>query len=214
MLFLFRMFRVFRGLSPSSSVAAGSVPRLVVVVWLVLGLALAVRTWISPIQHSVFPVLASGSFRYWNDRPLYGNYRPLDYFRYPPVFAVAITPLAVLGPRLGGILWGWLNLAVFGAGLWRMWQTLLPARDWSKTRQTLFFLVALLTALRGLWNGQSNALAVGLLLLGAADLACGRWWRSAFLLAGAVSLKLTPLAPVLLLLAVFPRVLICASQQP
>jgi len=185
-----------------------TVPRPILAAWLILALILAIRTVVSPVRHTVFPLLAASSVRYWNDQPLYGDYKPLDYFRYPPVFAVAVTPLAALGLCLGGILWAFLNLAVFGAGLLRMWRDLLPARDWSERRQLLFFLLALLGALRGLWNGQSNALAVGLLLLGAAELVCQRPWRSAFWLAGAIALKLTPLAAVLLLVAVFPRSLV------
>lgn len=196
-----------RPASPSVSILA-SVPRLVKVVWLLVALAVAIRILVVPGRHTVFPVLAGSSHRYWNDQPLYGNYKPLDYFRYPPVFAVSFTPLAMLGSRLGGILWAWLNLAVYGIGLWRLWRDLVPARDWSEVRQALFFMVALLIGLPGLWNGQSNALAVGLLLIGAAELSRERYWRSAFFLAGAVALKLTPLAPVLLLMAVFPRALL------
>lgn len=173
--------------------------------WLMMALALAVRTVVSPDRHTVFPVLAASSGRFWNDRPLYGNYKPLDYFRYPPVFAVAVTPLASLGLRLGGILWAWLNLAIYGAGVYRMLRDLLPVRDWSEGRRAFFLLLALLGAVRGLWNGQSNALAVGLLLLGTAELACRRPWRAAFYLSGAIALKLTPMAVVLLLAGVFPR---------
>ncbi len=188
--------------------ALAFVPRPILAAWLLLALLLAVRTVVSPVRHTVFPLLAAASTRFWNDQPIYGNYRPLDYFRYPPVFAVALTPLAALGLYLGGILWGWLNLAVFGAGLWRAWRDLLQTRGWGERRQILFFLLALLGALRGLWNGQSNALAVGLLLLGTADLFCRRPWRAAFWLAGAVALKLTPLPVVLLLVAVCPRSLL------
>ena len=57
-----------------------------------------------------------------------------------------------------------------------------------------FLALGALGALRGLWNGQSNALAVGLLLLAAACLARRQGWGAACLLAGADWLKLTPLA--------------------
>jgi hypothetical protein len=89
-----------------------------------------------------------------------------------------------------------------------------------------------------LWNAQSNALTVGLLLMGAAvvaraaappgksqipnpksqkdskisflgfgiwNLRFSDWWLAALLLAASVCLKLTPLAPVLLLVALWPR---------
>jgi MYXO-CTERM domain-containing protein len=69
-------------------------------------------------------------------------------------------------------------------------------------------MIGLLVALRGLWNGQSNALAVGLLMLAAAALVRRRWWSAAFLLAVPVLIKLTPLVPALLLCALWPRKLI------
>jgi Glycosyltransferase family 87 len=181
-----------------------SFPRGALAVWLGLAAALAVRTLLSPDSHTAFPVFAGSSLHYWSDQPLYGNYKPLDYFRYPPVFAVAMTPLAELGNCIGGILWNWLGLLVYGAGVWRLMRDVLP-ESWSRGRQTAFLLLALFGALRGLWNGQSNALAVGLLLLGAADMMQKRWWPAAWLLAGSIALKLTPLAPVLLLCALHPR---------
>ncbi len=187
--------------------APPSWPRLALTLWLILGGAIAMRTLLSPHFHTAFPIFAGSSQRYWNDQPLYGNYKPLDYFRYPPVFAVAVTPLAALGLCLGGILWSWLGLAVYGAGTWRLLHDVLPQR-WSRGRQTAFLLLALLGALRGLWNAQSNALAVGLLLLGTAAMVRKEWWRAAFLFAASVLLKLTPLAPVLLLGALYPRRLV------
>jgi Glycosyltransferase family 87 len=180
-------------------------PRWALAVWLTAAAALAFRTLLSPDTHTAFPIFAASSLHYWSDHPLYGNYKPLDYFRYPPVFAVAITPLALLGHCLGGILWSWLGLAVYGAGVWRLLRDVLPERDWSRGRQSAFLLLALLGALPGLWNAQSNALAMGLLLLGGADLMRRKWWPAAWLLAGSVLLKLTPLAPVLLLCALYPR---------
>ena len=62
-----------------------------------------------------------------------------------------------------------------------------------------------LGAICGLWNAQSNALAIGLLLLAAAALVRRRWWTAAAVLAASVLIKLTPLAPALLLCAIQPR---------
>jgi hypothetical protein len=169
-----------------------------------VGLALTVRTLLFPVRHTVFPVLATGAAHWWADLPLYADYAPLDFFRYPPVFALAVTPLGLLGLRLGGIVWAWLSLLVYGAGVWSFRRDVLPGR-WTAGREAVYLLLSLFGALRGLWNGQSNALAVGLLLLGVAAAARRRWWRGAWLLAGAVAVKLTPLAPVLLLTAIWRR---------
>jgi hypothetical protein len=129
------------------------------------------------------------------------------------------------------VLWGWLNLGVYGWGLWRLRRDVLPPltptplprgeggtniaplpsgeRGWGEGgREALFLTVGLLGALRGLWNGQSNALAVGLLLLAASAAARRRWWAAAGLLAAPVLVKLTPAVLALLLCALWPRKLL------
>ncbi len=177
--------------------------RLALGLWLALALAVAGRTLFRPESHAVFPVFATAAAHWWDDQPLYADYAPLDFFRYPPPFAVAMTPFYWLGPVVGGILWNWLSIAVYVAGLCQFQRHVLPG--WTRARSAAFLALGAVGALRGLWNGQSNALAVGLLLLAAACLARRRWWGAAFLLAGAVWLKLTPVALASLLCALWPR---------
>ena len=181
--------------------------RLALALWLAVGLAVGVRTLIRPDSHTVFPIFASAVGHYWSDQPLYDRDAVLDDFRYPPTFAVAVTPLGLLGLRAGGILWSWLGLAVYGAGLWRFGRDVLPEAEgkWSRSRTAALLVLGLLGALRGLWNAQSNALVMGLVLLAAAALVRRRWWSAALLLGGAVWIKLTPLALALLFVALWPR---------
>ena len=179
--------------------------RFVLVVWILFAVAVAVRTGLSPERHTVFPILAGSSSRFWSDQPLYGDYRPLDYFRYPPVFAVAITPLASCGLTVGGILWIWLGMAVYGAGLISLLRHVLPAETWSVRSRVYYLLFGLLGAAPGILNAQSNALAIGMVLLGMTAVARQRWWPGAWWLGGAVALKLTPLVVVLVLCALHPR---------
>ena len=123
-------------------------------------------------------------FPSWREvRTATGTISPLRQLPAARLFSLSsrlCRELHAAGPArlasLGAILWAWLNLGVYGIGLWRLVATF-RRRHWSGARQSLFFLVALLVGLRGLWNGQSNALAVGLLLMGAADLNRGRCWR-------------------------------------
>ncbi len=194
--------------------------RVALGLWLILALAAGVRTLINPQKHSVFPIFAGSAQRWWANHCLYNRYPPLDMFRYPPAFAVAVTPFAILGLRAGGMAWIGLNAAVLLAGLWCFARDVAPGR-WTRLRWTAFLLLGALGSVRGLWNAQSNALAVGLLLLAASAAARAlaipddgakedarqrqRWWRAGVLLAAAVCLKLTPVAPALLLCALYPR---------
>jgi len=178
--------------------------RLALCLWCVVAAVVSVRTLVVPEKHTIFPVLAGGTAHWWSDRPLYADYAPLDYFRYPPFFAVGFTPFWVLGPRCGGVLWGLLGISVFLLGLWRFLRDVKPA-CWNPAREAVFLGLGALAALRGLWNGQSNALAVGLLLLAAAALVRRRGWTAAAVLAASVLVKLTPLAPALFLCALRPR---------
>src|SRR5436309_1892595 len=64
-----------------------------------IGCALTVRVLVRPDSHTVYPVLATASERWWNDITLYGDERPwLDCCRYPPVLAIVLL-FAALWPR-------------------------------------------------------------------------------------------------------------------
>ena len=178
--------------------------RFAVALWVGVGIAISVRTVVRPESHTIFPILAAGVEHWWHDQPLYDDYPPLDFFRYPPPFAVALAPFGWLGLRAGGVLWAWLNLAVYAAGLWRFARRVLPVQ-WTDARLAVYLSLCLLGGLRGLWNGQSNALLIGMMMIGTAELLERRWWRAAFLFAGAILVKPTPLAPILLLCALWPR---------
>jgi hypothetical protein len=187
--------------------------RLALIVWLGVAAAVSVRTLVRPSSHTVFPIFTTAAAHWWSDQPLYQDDPSLDNFRYPPVFTLFVTPFSAFGLRAGGILWSWVSIAVYVAGLWWFVRDVIPS-PWTWQRTALFLMLGALGALRGLWNAQSNALIVGLLLLGTAALAraaAGRqadgraWWLAALLLATTVCLKLTPLAPVLLLTALWPR---------
>ncbi len=189
--------------SPAASATARLALYLTCALWLGLAAATAGRTLVNPQAHSVFPLFAASAAHWWADQPLYAPYPPLDQFRYPPTFAVALTPFAALGLRAGGILWSWVGMAVYGAGLYRFGRDVLPGR-WRSARTAGLLGLGAVVAMPGMWNGQSNAVAVGLLLLAASALVRERWWLTAILLAASVWAKLTPLAPALLLCALRP----------
>ncbi len=206
-------YRRWRGKSTYKDYAHRYCIQLALAVWLILAAAVAVRTFARPISHTVFPIFATSASHWWSDLSLYELYPGLDRFRYPPIFALFVTPFGSLGFTMGGMLWSWLSMGVFVAGLWRYAHDVIPS-SWTRGRLALFLTLGAAGALRGLWNAQSNALMVGFLLLGASALARAvsrriapsrDWWWAAFLLALPVCLKFTPLAPVLLLVALWPR---------
>jgi alpha-1,2-mannosyltransferase len=180
---------------------------LALVFWIAVAIAVAVRTILSPNQHTVFPIFAASADHWWSGESLYAIYPPLDQFRYPPPFAVAVAPFSALGPRVGAILWVWFSMAVYGAGLWCFAQDVLPV-EWTTQRKAGYLFLGVVLALPGIWNAQSNALVIGLVLLAASCLVRERWWTSAGLLAATVCIKLTPVAPALLLCALWPRKLV------
>ena len=189
---------------PPAPSAGGGIPHLLGRgLWLGVAAAAAVRILVEPRAHTVFPLFAASATHWWADQSLYAAYPPLDHFRYPPTFAVMMTPFAALGLRAGGILWTWVSMAVYGGGLGCFARDVLPA-PWTRGRTACFLILVLLVAFAGIWNGQSNALAVGLLLLAASRLVRESWWTAAVLLAASVWTKLTPLAPALLLCALRP----------
>src|SRR5947207_26150 len=125
------LFRTWRAEAqrPGSvtTLSSGHLVTLVVSLWLVLGVAISVRTLLRPDSHTVFPIFAASSGHWWSDQSLYDRYPPLDHFRYPPLFAVLVTPFAALGLRAGGVLWSWVSLAIYAAGLWRFAREVVPA---------------------------------------------------------------------------------------
>jgi|SRR5579883_283755 len=193
--------------------------RLAIIVWLIVGAAVSVRTVVRPSKHTVFPIFAASAEHWWGNHSLYELYPGLDRFRYPPLFALFVTPFSALGLTTGGILWSWLSIAAFLAGLWAYARDVIPS-VWTRQRVGTFLILGALGALRGLWNAQSNALITGFILLGTAALARAVhseskdsdhgasnavWWLAAMFLALSICLKLTPLAPLLLLVIVWPR---------
>lgn len=175
-----------------------------------LSIALAVKIALRPENHTVFPIFATGSMHWWADVSLYEDYAPLDYYRYPPLFAILFSPFAVLGSTLGGILWSWFSLGLFCLGLHRFERDVL-ADQFTSIARISFYLLALFGALRGFWNAQANAVIVALILFGASAIRREKWWLASLFLCLSVSLKLTPIPLLLLLCALWPRQLIGRS---
>jgi hypothetical protein len=171
--------------------------------WVLLALAVAVKTTANPGVKSVFPKNATHALDWWKGESLYRYTPGLGHFPYLPTHAILLTPFAVLGLAAGGILWTWLNMAVYVIGLRRLIADVLgePARR----REATYLFLAMIGAIRGIWNAQGNAIIIGLFMLAAAALVRRRWWLAAVLMTIPVHMKTWPIAMALLLVLIFPR---------
>lgn len=175
--------------------------------WLILTLAVTVKTVLSPRNRTVYPKMAARSLAWWSGQDLYEKYGDLGRFPYSPTFAISLTPFAILGDRAGAVLWSWLNIAAYVWGLRRLVRDVLPGA-WPPQREAVLLMLAMIGALRGFWNAQSNALIIGMLMGGVSALVRRRWWEVACLLGGPVFMKLWAAVLLLLMAALRPKPLV------
>jgi hypothetical protein len=173
--------------------------------WIAALLVLCARVLISPQHHNTFPIYAAAGRAWLAGTGLYGRFfEGLDVFRYSPLVAGLLVPLAELPSRLANVLWRLLNAGVLLGALWWWGRVVLPG-EWTPRRRRLLFLLVLPLALASLNNGQCNCLIAGLLLAAVAAAAEERWNLAASAVALASLWKVYPLALGLLLVVVYPR---------
>jgi hypothetical protein len=158
-------------------------------------------------QRSVFPVFQHAGQGWLDHADLYpedqkGPGYPL--FRYSPPVAAAFVPLALLPTKAGDLVWRAINAAALLGGFALFLRTL-PDRRLTSGQTAAAFALLLPATVSGLGNGQCNALVIGLILVGYAAAGEQRFTLSAVALAAATLLKLYPVAPALLLVALHPR---------
>jgi hypothetical protein len=170
--------------------------------WTGLTLGFAILAYLYPHSHTVYPIYAPAPRRWWQGLDIY--VRLVDYYRYSPLFAILLTPFAVLPDCLGGALWKAFNITVYGLGLWVAFERLLPALRTRAQRAALLWLVLPLS-LHSMYNGQANLVMLGCMLLGLSAAADSRWNRAALFVALAALVKGYPLALGLLLCGLYPR---------
>jgi hypothetical protein len=175
---------------------------MAILVWGVLLTGVAIHAYLYPWSHTVYDIYAPAARNWWAGEDMY--VRRLDYFRYSPLFAVALTPFAVLPDSWGGALWKVLNCAVYAAGLWTWARRALPTRL-SRSELAGLFLLALPISMHSIYNGQANLVMLGAILFAFAALAAERCNRAAGWLAVATLVKGYPLALALVLSVLYPR---------
>jgi alpha-1,2-mannosyltransferase len=123
-------------------------------------------------------------------------------FLYLPPYLVLFTPFALLGPRIGGILWCLLSAGLYASGLFRVSRQLSPTQPWQVLGVALLAVWFSLKA--NLSDGQAQVIMTGLLLHTAADLRLERWPQAAAQLALAVIFKPIALATLGLAFVLYP----------
>jgi alpha-1,2-mannosyltransferase len=173
------------------------------VLWGLFVLTITVLVAVQPYRRTVTPNYFGAAQRLVAGRDLY---EPGFWgFLYPPPFAVLYVPFTSLPVPLGDVIWRWVNLGLFLSGVARL--ASLPR---SRPGPPLFALITVLAipaSLSSARNGQVNMTETGLLLHAAVDVACGRLWRPAIVLALATVLKPVALVPALLWGALRPALL-------
>jgi hypothetical protein len=170
--------------------------------WGALLAAFAVHGYEHPWSHTVYNVYSRASRLWWAGENIYAP--SFEYYRYSPLFAVAINPLAMLPDCWGVALWKVLNCLVYAAGLWVWARRLLPA-PMSRNRLAGLFLLVIPLSLHSMYIGQANLIMLAALLFGLAAAAEERWNLAAGCVALATLIKVYPLALALLLMGLYPR---------
>lgn len=171
-------------------------------VWGGLAAGFAVYAFFHPASHTVYNVYAPAARLWWAGQDIYVP--TVEHYRYSPLFAVAITPFALLPDSWGGALWKALNCVGFAAALVFWARRVLPARL-SPSEQAVLLLLALPLSLHSMYIGQANLTMLSLLLVGLAAAGRDRWNWAAGCLAGATLIKGYPLALALILVGLYPR---------
>jgi hypothetical protein len=175
-------------------------------VWAGALVALCLPSLADPHNHSVYPVYESAGKNWLTGNDLYPTEHkgPEFLFRYSPLVAAWFAPWSLLPDRLANVAWRLLNAGFFLVALWWYCRRVLPA--WlSKDQCAQLFLLCIPLVGANIFNGQSNPLVLGLILLCTAGVAASRWNLAALALALACTLKVYPVALGLLLMIRYPR---------
>jgi hypothetical protein len=184
--------------------------------WIVMAVALGVKTLLDPVAHSAYPFYESAAKCWWQGKDPYqeniASHKSLpsgkagwtDRYRYGPLFAAAAGIVAFLPSPLGALVWSWLNLGICYASIGALARRILPGLD-APGREALFLGLTLLGGFHVFWPAQTNLLVFSLVALGAIAILDERWWLAALLLAIPAHIKVWPLAAGLLMAACWPR---------
>jgi hypothetical protein len=190
------------GARRSSQLRFGDPTAVTVGVWTLLTLGLAIFSYRYPWSHTVYDIYARASLRWWSGQDLYSA-PGTAFYRYSPLFAICMTPWALLSNSWGGALWRIFNGLLYALALKAWIRGSLPRC--SPWQQAALFLLVLPLSLQSMHNGQANIIMLSAILFGLAAASADHWNKAAAWFAFATLVKGYPVALALLIAAVGPR---------
>lgn len=184
-----------------------SLMRHAINLWCILAIVASVKAIVQPEHKTVFPCFADSARNWWADQTMYDSPDRTTGYRYGPTFAVLVTPFAAFSNSVGGILWNIASITALVLSIRSLTRHVLPG-EWTKKAQALLLILTLVGSARGIWSAQSNSFVFAFAALGITSIARNQFWRASAWLAACVTIKMWPLAFVLLLIPFFARQLI------
>ncbi|MGA3066741.1 MAG: glycosyltransferase 87 family protein [Tepidisphaeraceae bacterium] len=155
-------------------------------------------------QRGIYDIYKLAGEHWLAGNNIYDNRDSLIGFRYAPLIAAFMSPLAKVPDVVGSILFRTVNVAVFIVGAFAFLDRVVCAPRRTRA-EAAFWLVLAPLAFSGLTDLQVNALATGLMMLAVAALPQSKWNFAAACLTGAVLLKAYPIALMLPIILLWPR---------
>ncbi|MBS0191484.1 MAG: glycosyltransferase family 87 protein [Phycisphaerales bacterium] len=194
--------------SPLRSRLEPHLSRIAVILWIVL-LAAAVGRGLflhGQLRHTGegFMIFLQAGEHWRAGENLYQPGDSLRAFRNSPLVGAAFGPLSALPGNVASALLRLISFSSVVIGLWLLVSTFIAPRFRTLARPWIF-LLAIVLCMQPLGDAQTNGLSAGLIAMGAALVARGRFWPAAFALVLAVHVKAYPVALLMLFVALFPR---------
>ncbi len=175
---------------------------LIALVILTGGISLHVALVKQPLNYQVVITAAENILKEQNPYVLQHG---LNFFKYSPLAGLLTVPFSLLVDKVGMFLFVFLQFWLFFWGFW-YWSRLAGYRlDQSSAVFSLAFFSIIFDTTVNIQNCQVNAWILGLMLLGAAYYAEGKYIKSGLLLSLASNLKIFPFALGLCLLLGFRK---------
>jgi glycosyl transferase family 87 len=172
-----------------------------IALWSLVLAVILIRIVHTPGRNNVLSTYITAGHHWLHGEPLYKGSRG---FVYSPIAAAIFAPMSLLPTAVSAILWRILITGIYLAAVWR-WLEAGFYPELARDRYWIVFLLLLPISIGNINSGQVNTIVIGLLMLGIVMAHRTQWWIAAFSIAGAVYLKIYPLAVAMLVMVVFPK---------